>query len=184
MSNLSLREQLAALSGQTSPAELKKNAPKRPPASPKPVKKVANTAGHSAIPAWLERARYGVELLKAHFPLCFNEGNAIRPLKTGIRQDLVKQLGSRVDIAIDDKACMVSSLAYYVNSIVYHKSVISGEARIDLEGQIVGSVTAEEAAYSKQRLELKWQKKQSTPSPAAVPETSRGKIPPKESALS
>lgn len=176
MSNPSLREQLAALSGKTSPAEPKKDTPKRQQTAPKPAEKSAKPAVKAATPAWLERARYGVELLKAHFPLCFDEGNAVRPLKTGIRQDLVKQLGGRSDIAIDDKACMVSSLAYYVNSVIYHKSVVSGADRVDLNGQVVGSVTAEEAAYSKQRLEVKWQKKQSaSKSPAAeAPVTQQG----------
>jgi len=165
MSNSSLREQLAALSSKSSSAEPIKHPARQQPAATKSATKGAKSAAKlAATPAWLERARYGVALLRAHFPLCFDERDAVRPLKTGIHQDLVKQLGGRADIAIDDKACMVSSLAYYVNSVSYHKSVILGASRVDLDGQVVGSVTAEEASYSKQRLQLKWQKRQSASS--------------------
>lgn len=140
MSNASLKDQLEALSlaAKTPPAEKKQN-----------VKKQSRPDKNSAKPkpAWLEHAQYGVELLKAHFPLCFRDIKDIKPLKKGIKQDLVKLLGT-LEIVIGDKACMVSSLAYYVNSIAYHKSVVAGAERIDLEGNNVGIVTAEEAQYS------------------------------------
>lgn len=172
MSNPSLREQLAALSSESSPTGSKEaNEAKQPneskkivikrPMPPKSVKKDAKISPKLPTPAWLEQARYGVELLKAHYPNCFSEREGVKPLKTGIRQDLVKQLGAHEDIALGDKACMVSSLAYYVNSVSYHKSVIEGADRVDLDGQVVGKVTVEEAHYSKSRLEVKWQKKQS-----------------------
>jgi len=170
MSNPSLREQLAALSGEPSTVGPKKEHNKRSDIQ-KPVRKESKPIQKSAAPAWLEQARYGVELLKVHFPSCFGEREAIRPLKTGIRQDLVKELGAHEDIALGDKACMVSSLAYYVNSVGYHKSVVVDADRVDLTGQAVGKVTAEEAQYSKLRLEAKWQKRQAgttTPSSPVV----------------
>ncbi len=144
MSNLSLKEQLEALSlGSSSPGARpdKKNGKVNRP--------VQNREGKAKQkPAWLEQARYGVELLKAYFPDCFKELKDIRPLKIGIKQDLVKKLSSREDIVIGDKACMVNSLAYYVNSAAYHKRIVEGAMRIDLEGQDAGRVTAEEAKYS------------------------------------
>ncbi len=80
------------------------------------------------------------------------------PLKVGIRQDLIKHLGSRTDIALADKACMSSSLSYYVNSPAYHRRVVEGAVRIDLSGEPAGIVTAEEANYSQSRREAKHKK--------------------------
>ena len=162
MSNPSLREQLAALAKESATGSEKSAKSSQPAARPaRKDKKQPVATTRAATPAWLEQARYGVELLKVCFPQCFGERETVRPLKTGIRQDLVKQLGTMSDIAIGDKACMVSSLAYYVNSVVYHKSVVEGADRVGLEGNIVGKVTAEEAQYSRSRLEARAQKRQS-----------------------
>ena len=113
-------------------------------------------------PAWLEQALYGVELLKAHFPNCFKEPKEIQPLKIGIKQELVKRLSTCHDIVTSDKACMVNSLTYYVNSLGYHKNVVVGRVRIDLEGQPSGEVTVDEAKYSQERRNAKMEKKKST----------------------
>jgi ProP effector len=150
MSNPSLKEQLQALSiGLSSPKEKTKSKKRHQPA--------AATAKQK--PQWLEQAQYGVELLKAYFPLCFKEIKEIQPLKIGIKQDLVKYLSLLTDIVVSDKACMVNSLAYYVNSPAYHKSVVAGATRIDLEGNAAGTVSAEEANYSVERRKAKLQKK-------------------------
>ncbi len=109
-------------------------------------------------PAWLEHARYGVELLKAHFPLCFKEMKAVQPLKIGIKQDLVLVLSKQQDLALSDKACMVESLAYYVSSAIYHQNMLVGTTRIDLNGQPMGMVTEEEAQYALMR-KAQWGKK-------------------------
>lgn len=165
MSNLSLKEQLKALSlGGSSSSE-------------QPIKKekkfVRPAQGDrekvKSKPAWLEQAQYGVELLKAHFPKCFKELKDVRPLKVGIKQDLVKQLSGREDIVIGDKACMVNSLAYYVNSVSYHKSMTPGIMRIDLLGDDAGPVTAEEAQYSAECRKAKLQKTQ----PVAATDSAR-----------
>lgn len=151
MSNATLKEQLQSLGLSTEgdqKAQPKKN--KNPEKAVKPPQK----------PAWLEQAQYGVELLRAHFPGCFREIKEIQPLKVGIKQDLVKHLSTREDIVIGDKACMVNSLAYYVNSPAYHKQVVAGATRVDLEGNAVGLVSAEEATYSSDCRKAKLQKKQ------------------------
>lgn len=157
MSNLTLKEQLEALSlgSPSTPASEKKTK----------VLKKNGAAGEQVKqkPAWLEQAQYGVELLKAYFPACFKEMKEIRPLKIGIKQDLVKYL-STLDVVISDKACMVSSLAYYVSSAAYHRNVIEGSSRIDLHGNESGVVTAEEAQYSLECRKSKLQKKNKPPS--------------------
>jgi ProP effector len=81
----------------------------------------------------------------------------------GIKQDLVKLLSTREDIVIADKACMVNSLSYYVNSTAYHKSVSEGATRIDLDGNPAGNISAEEAKYSTECRQAKLQKKKPAP---------------------
>lgn len=137
MSNASLKEQLQAMASKLSSPKQKSTKPK-----------------------WLDHAQYGVELLKAYFPHCFKSTGEIAPLKIGIKQDLVKFLSTSDRIVTDDKACMVKSLSYYVNTAAYHKTVIEGATRIDLDGKPVGVVTAEEATYSTERQQAKLQAKQ------------------------
>lgn len=154
MSNASLKEQLQSLGLSTDAREKKSQQHSKRLPKEKNIKKQK--------PAWLEQAQYGVELLKAFFPDCFKEVKEIRPLKVGIKQDLVKYLSTREDIVMGDKACMVNSLSYYVNSPAYHKHVIEGATRIDLNGMPSGTVTAEEEKYSIECRKAKLQKKQSS----------------------
>lgn len=162
MSNASLKEQLQTLglSSPSMPNNKRKTHPQQDKKNPKLQK-----------PAWLEQAQYGVELLKAHFPACFKDPKEIQPLKIGIKQDLVKRLSSFTDIVISDKACMVNSLAYYVNSPSYHKRVVEGAIRIDLDGQSAGAISAEEAQYSLNCRKAKLEKKNSAEKKTAVKET-------------
>jgi sRNA-binding protein len=153
MSNPSLQEQLQALV----PTSLPNN--KVVMQKKYVTKKQEHKRPASQKPAWLEYVYYGVELLKAHYPLCFKEPGEIKPLKVGIKGDLVKQLGTREDIVIADKSCMIKSLSYYVTTLNYFKNVTEGIARIDLEGNAVGIVTPEEARYSAEQYQAKLQKK-------------------------
>ncbi|MDR3491255.1 MAG: ProQ/FinO family protein [Gammaproteobacteria bacterium] len=182
MSNASIKEQLQALSlGLTSvsdekekkSSEKKHSHSKNPPtASPKAKPNIPSKQKTTKQkPAWLEHAQYGVELLKAHFPLCFKNIKEVQPLKIGIKQDLVKLLSTKENIVTSDKACMVSSIAYYVNSPAYHKSMLEGTERIDLDGNTAGVVTAEEANYSIESRKIKSQAKKPTPTPAKALET-------------
>lgn len=161
MSNLTLKEQLQALSlGTTSQA----SSP-IPQKNKKPIKSGTQGEKIKQRPAWLEHAQYGVELLRAHYPFCFKEVKETKPLKIGIKQDLVKHLSTREDIVLGDKACMVNSLSYYVSSAVYHKNVVEGAVRIDLDGNPAGVVSAEEAQYSAECRKTKLQKKNKNFSP-------------------
>lgn len=162
MSNASLKEQLETLG-----LSIAESA--NPQHSHKKQKNRTDKNVKKSKPAWLEQAQYGVELLKAHFPGCFKEVNEICPIKVGIKQDLVRHLSTREDIVMGDKACMVSSLAYYVNSPAYLKQVVEGVIRVDLDGNPAGAVTADEALYSVESRKAKLQKKQS----AAQAETAK-----------
>jgi sRNA-binding protein len=153
MSNPSLQEQLQALVPTSSPSEKKGVHEKYVP------KKAAPKKPASPRPAWLEYVFYGIELLKAHYPQCFKEPAEVKPLKVGIKQDLVKHLSTREDIILADKTCMIKSLSYYVTTMNYFKNVVEGASRIDLDGNSVGAVSIEEARYSSEQHKAKIQKK-------------------------
>lgn len=152
MSNASLKEQLQAMA-----SKLSDNGQR------KPIHKKFNKANEQIKkdkPKWLIEVQYGIELLKVYFPQAFNSANGIQPLKKGIKEDLLKRLSGMSNIVTEDKACMVKSLAYYVNLKTYHKSVIEGAVRIDLDGNAMGLVSAEEAKYSLEKQQAKVQPKQ------------------------
>lgn len=152
MSNASLKEQLQAMAPQLSEKVTKDQRPKKQFTK---VEKIAKPK-----PKWLDYVQYGVELLKTYFPASFKSANEVKPLKKGIKQDLVKRLSTIEAIVTEDKACMVKSLSYYVNTAAYHKAVVEGAMRIDLDGNPAGAVTAEEATYSIQRHQAKLLAKQ------------------------
>jgi ProP effector len=177
MSHPSLKEQLQAVASQLPQPTAPSTAPSKP-AMPKPVAKskpagppMPPRSSQKPKPKWLDYVQYGVELLRAYFPDCFKAMNEVKPLKKGIKQDLLLRLSTLSQIVTDDKACMVKSLAYYVNTAAYHKSVTEGTMRIDLDGQPAGVVSAEEATYSTERYQAKLQAKQKLKpqSPVAAP---------------
>ena len=157
MSNASLKEQLQAVASQLSDKLAKEQKSKR---KFHQVDHSVEKANKKAKPKWLDYVQYGVELLKVYFPSGFKSPNEVKPLKKGIKQDLVRRLSTMDSIVTEDKACMVKSLAYYVNTIAYHKSVIEGAERIDLDGNPAGVVLAEEAKYSIEKNQAKLQLKQ------------------------
>jgi ProP effector len=82
------------------------------------------------------------------FPKCFAVFEQHRqPLKIGIHVDLLAKL----DGAITPKEC-AKALRLYCANRFYLQACVEGAPRIDLDGNTVGHVTAEEAANAKQRL--------------------------------
>lgn len=157
MSNASLKDQLQAVASQLSETLVKDQHPKR---KMQRVEKHHSEKSQKPKPRWLDYVQYGVELLKVYFPASFKSLNEVKPLKKGIKQDLIRRLSTLSEVVTEDKACMVKSLSYYVNTAAYHKSVVEGATRIDLDGNDVGKVTAEEAKYSVERQQAKLQAKQ------------------------
>lgn len=155
MSNASLKEQLQAVASQLGKEQKTKKS--------FPVREKEKEKLKKPKPRWLEYVQYGVELLKVYFPDGFKSGSEIKPLKKGIKQELVKRLSTIENVVTEDKACMVKSLAYYVNTAAYHRSVVEGATRIDLDGRPAGLVSSEEAKYSIERHQAKLQAKQSQP---------------------
>ncbi len=151
MSNASMKEQLQAVASKLSDALDKTHTSEGKANFVKKMKKPKQ--------GWLDYVQYGVELLKAYFPSAFKTGHDIKPLKKGIKQDLVIHLSTLSAVVTEDKACMVKSLGFYVNTAAYHRSVIEGATRIDLEGNPSGIVSAEEARYSMERQHARLQSK-------------------------
>jgi ProP effector len=84
-----------------------------------------------------------LELLCERFPRTFARDPAERlPLKRGIDRDLVRLDGLRSRTALN------RVLASYTACPEYRAKLIEGAARIDLNGNPAGAVTAEEAAYA------------------------------------
>ena len=162
MTNASLKEQLQAVAGQLD-AVPKRKAPESKPATqpkPRPRPPVEREAKANPKPKWLDYVQYGVELLRAYFPNCFKSMKEVQPLKVGIKQDLVLRLSTISQLVTEDKVCMIKSLAYYVNTHAYHKSVMPGRVRVDLDGNPAGIVSEEEARYSTDRQQAKQLAKQ------------------------
>jgi ProP effector len=89
-----------------------------------------------------------IEILAERFPATFFVfEQRRRPLKLGIHLDVLAALGD----AITPEGCAAAMRAYCAND-GYLLACTAGAARIDLHGNIVGQVSAEEAAHAKQRL--------------------------------
>lgn len=161
MSNGSLKDQLQAVAAQFVDPAKKSRHPKQH--KPKAAEKNQNLK-----PRWLEYAQYGVELLRVYFSGAFKSMSEVKPLKKGIKDDLLKRLSTMENIVTEDKACMVKSLSYYVNTMSYHKSVVAGAERIDLDGQPAGVVSEEEAKYSVEKQQARIQAKKLTGAAAKV----------------
>jgi ProP effector len=85
-----------------------------------------------------------LDLLCERFPKTFARNPAERqPLKRGIDRDLVARLGGTVS-----RSALKRVLGIYTADHGYRAKLIEGAARIDLNGNPAGAVTAGEAAYA------------------------------------
>jgi ProP effector len=100
-----------------------------------------------------------IDLLADLFPQCFSVFEQERqPLKIGIHADLLAKLNG----AITPKEC-AAALRIYCRNRFYLQSCIEKAPRIDLAGNTVGHVTAEEAGHARRRLaqqKAKYQRRQ------------------------
>jgi ProP effector len=87
-----------------------------------------------------------IALLAERFPKCFVLYQWRRkPLKLGIHKDILAVL----DIAPGD---LSNAMRFYCGNEGYLRNTLKGAWRIDLDGNVPGTVTAEEEANAKQRL--------------------------------
>ena len=91
-------------------------------------------------------ASTAVALLASRFPRCFDERNR-RPLKIGINADVVAALAG-----VMTAREVSNALRYYTGSVLYQRVLTAGASRVDLDGNLAGTVTSEEqaAALAKQ----------------------------------
>jgi ProP effector len=87
------------------------------------------------------------ETLVRRFPAAFKpQGRPRLPLKIGIYDDIISLAPDLPQIEVK-KAVML-----YVNQRSYNRAVREGAARVDLNGEPAGLVTAEHAAWAKIKL--------------------------------
>jgi sRNA-binding protein len=110
----------------------------------------------------IEAALGVLVILRQRWPLIFarSSARARRPLKVGIASDLKTALPNIPPVLIS------VSLAIYANSASYFAACTAGAARIDLDGKPAGVVSADEAAYAREKLQ---RPKKQKPSPAPSP---------------
>lgn len=112
----------------------------------------------------------GIERLAEAFPQAFFIYEARRrPLKVGIRDDILAAL----DGAMDARELAIV-LRFYSSNRGYLRACRAGAPRIDLEGNPAGAVTAEEATHAVERLQARAAKQarkaMAAPSPKPEPE--------------
>jgi ProP effector len=83
-----------------------------------------------------------LELLAEHYPRCFVLHQIKRgPLKIGIRDDLLQAFAGAISASE-----LSAALRIYTSNRVYRERLIAGAPRFDLNGEVAGYVTPEEAA--------------------------------------
>ncbi|STV46730.1 conjugal transfer fertility inhibition protein FinO [Klebsiella pneumoniae subsp. rhinoscleromatis] len=87
--------------------------------------------------------------LKAFWPQLF-EGNAPRLLATGMREQLFADIAGR-DLPLSHKQ-VIKCLKSLTRSAGYLSRMREGASRYDLQGNVVATVTAEEAQYASERM--------------------------------
>jgi len=89
----------------------------------------------------------GVNQLATLYPLCFfREHELRRPLKIGIREDIVAQHPEL------QPSVIVSALQNYTRCVPYWSTLKAGAARIDLDGNVAGQVTLEDEQAAKVKI--------------------------------
>ena len=107
-------------------------------------------------------------LLCERFPRTFARDPAGRqPLKRGIDSDLVARLDGTVS-----RSAIKRVLGIYTSCLEYRATLIEGAARIDLDGNQAGAVTAGEAEHALATRPAKTEPTPSTP-PTAPPQPKR-----------
>ena len=136
----------------------------------KPVRNCTPTAGIAAPPAWKEKKErleqikreketstrkpapepeQAIIILKAFWPQLF-DGNSPRLLATGMREHLFADIVNR-NLPLSHKQ-VIKCLKSLTRSARYLSRMRVGAFRYDLQGNVVATVTAEEAQYASERM--------------------------------
>lgn len=91
-----------------------------------------------------------------HFPAAFfKKGTHVKPLKIGIFDDII-DFYERLEAPPFSKKSIREALNYYSASKAYLMAQKTGTARVDLFGNEVDVVTAEQAKYAYQRYQERY----------------------------
>jgi ProP effector len=89
-----------------------------------------------------------ISLLAEKWPSCFSIiESGRRPLKRGIREDVLAALGGAVSAGK-----VSAALRWYVSSPEYQRRLVHGAWRVDLNGKPVGIVSQEDEAHARAHL--------------------------------
>lgn len=100
-----------------------------------------------------------IDWLIEHFPNAFfKKRNQIKPLKIGIFDDII-DFYERLDSPPYSKKSLREALSYYSASPAYLSCQKENSPRIDIYGNEVDLVTAEQAKYAHQRYEQRYNQK-------------------------
>lgn len=157
-------DKVAAFEKQKQAAAKKKaSGPKTTNKSKKPFKKAKRiTQPKKPIDPKLQAIFDALNWLKETFPKAFLSPPAkISPLKIGIGQDIAAYIKDKEDIKFS-LTLLRKALSMYTKNFRYlTASSKIGNNRLDLEGNQVGEITAEQAKYAEEKLnELKEKRKQ------------------------
>jgi sRNA-binding protein len=103
---------------------------------------VHNSTARAAVPV--------IEKLAERFPAVFvaDKWQPHKPLAHGIRDQIraaCPEIGRR-------KVC--NALYFYVGRLIYREALIAGATRIDIDGQVVGEVSPQEAHDAAERVAI------------------------------
>ncbi len=128
----------------------------------------AASSGHVAArpevstrPPFRVRVEQSRTFLRTTYPALFNSANP-PPLKVGIHRDLLERHPEL------DVPGLKRALTLHCRSPRYQRKLVAGAARVDLDGNPDGSVTAEQAARALEMLEAR-QKPTQRPEPVVSP---------------
>lgn len=105
-----------------------------------------------------KRARVeALSWLSTRFPEAFDNSLRIRPLKTGIMDDILLFANEAQEAGIS-KSKLREAVVLFTRRIDYLTCLKAQEMRIDLQGQIVGEVTLEESEHAAVKIKRRVEK--------------------------
>ncbi|RFA29836.1 hypothetical protein CAI21_08345 [Alkalilimnicola ehrlichii] len=106
-----------------------------------------------------QRTREFLAQLAERYPQCFTRDPAkIRPLAIGIQHKLREELNADDEWKETPNWLIRQALALYTRSGAYLNAIVEARPRINLDGSEAGTVTEQEQAHGKERLEA-WKKR-------------------------
>lgn len=92
-----------------------------------------------------------------HFPAAFfKKANEVKPLQVGVFDEILS-FYARLDTPPFSKKALREAIRYYSHSPAYLRSQVEGAARVDLYGNEIDVVTAEQAKYAEQRYIIRYE---------------------------